>query len=247
MVLRSIDSIGYNTFYRDLKGYNLHSLKNVKILYIEDDAFIRESAVEYLSYYSDFIYEAIDGVNGYEKYLELAPDIIISDIKMPKLNGLELIQKIRKKNQKTQIIIITAHADTEFLLQAVELKLIKYLIKPVSESKLLPILKESLEYLDSETNNVLILSDGYKYDLLNKSLFEGEIYIKLNKKESLFFDLCAQNTNRAVTYSEFNIYVWENDMSEYALSSLVKSLRLKLPPKVLENISGIGYKLKISC
>lgn len=225
----------------------MHSLKNVKILYIEDDAFIRESAVEYLSYYSDCVYEAVDGVDGYEKYQELAPDIIISDIKMPKLNGLELIKKIRQKDEQTQIIIITAHADTAFLLQAVELKLIKYLIKPVSESKLLPILKESLEYLDSETNNVLTLSDGYKYDLLNKSLFENENYIKLNKKELLFFDLCARNTNRAVTYAEFETQVWENEMSEYALSSLVKSLRSKLPQDTLENISGTGYKLKLSC
>jgi YesN/AraC family two-component response regulator len=223
----------------------LNKLKKIKLLYIDDEEIIRQSAVEYLSYYCEHVYEAKDGIEAYELYKEIQPDIIITDIKMPKLNGLDLVEKIRKKDSKTHIIIVTAHTDTAFLLKAVELQLIKYLVKPVTEAKLIPLLKDAMNYIDTQEVNILELTDGYIYDKLNKSLFHHDTYIKLNKKEALFFEICAKNTNRVVTYSELESYVWDHEMSEYALSSLVKSLRSKLPKNTLENISGIGYKINI--
>ncbi|HFU77352.1 MAG TPA: response regulator [Epsilonproteobacteria bacterium] len=223
----------------------LNKLKNIKLLYIDDEAFIRMSAVEYLSYYCDHVYAAGDGIHGYELYKELQPDIIITDIKMPKLNGLDLVEKIRKKDPHTQIIIITAYTDTTFLLKAVELKLVKYLVKPVSEAKLIPLLKDAINYIDSEESNILELREGFRYDKLNKTLFQHDTFIKLNNKEALFFDICAKNHHRVVTYSELENFVWEGEMSAYALSSLVKSLRSKLPKETLQNISGTGYKIVI--
>jgi len=223
----------------------LNKLKNIKLLYIDDEEFIRLSAVEYLSYYCDHVYEAKDGAEGYVLYEELQPDIIITDIKMPKLNGLDLVEKIRKTDPHTQIIIVTAYTDTTFLLKAVELKLVKYLVKPVTEAKLIPLLKDAMSYIDTEENNILELRDGFRYDKLNKTLFQNDTFIKLNKKEVLFFAICAKNTNRVVTYEELESHVWEDEMSEYALSSLVKSLRAKLPKDTLQNISGIGYKIDL--
>jgi len=222
----------------------LDTLKNIKILYIDDEAYIRQSATEYLRYYCDSVYEAKDGLEGFQRYKEIEPDIIITDIKMPKLSGLKLVEKIRQKDTKTQVIIITAHTDTTFLLKAVELKLIKYLVKPVTEGKLIPLLKEVIGYLNSDENNILELSQGYRYDRLNQSLFQEDTYIKLNKKEVLFLDICSKNPDSVVTYSELENYVWGGEMSTYALSSLVKSLRGKLPKYSLQNISGIGYKIK---
>jgi two-component system response regulator VanR len=69
----------------------------------------------------------------YEKY---KPDIIITDIQMPKLNGLEFVKRIRQKDKKTQIIIITAFCDKDYLLKAIELGLVKYLVKPVKKKSL---------------------------------------------------------------------------------------------------------------
>lgn len=222
----------------------LDKLKNIKILYIDDEAFIRQSATEYLRYYCDSVYEAKDGLEGFQRYQEIEPDIVITDIKMPKLSGLKLVEKIRQKDTKTQVIIITAHTDTTFLLKAVELKLTKYLVKPVTEGKLIPLLKEVIGYLNSDENNILELSQGYRYDRLNQSLFQEDTYIKLNKKEVLFLDICSKNPDSVVTYCELKNYVWGGEMSMYALSSLVKSLRGKLPQNTLQNISGIGYKIK---
>jgi len=220
-------------------------LRQRVILYVEDDVNIRKNAVEYLNYYCDNIYEAADGQEGYRKYKELNPDIIITDVKMPKLSGLELAQKIRQEDKTTLIIVITAHADTHLLLKAIELNLLKYLIKPVSESTLMPLLKDVAQMFEEGTSSIVKLGQEYVYDLLNKTLFCKKEYVKLNKKEQLFLDICMRNLHRVVTYEELEAAVWEGEMSEYALSSVVKSLRAKLPQKTLINISGTGYKIEL--
>jgi len=221
----------------------MNNLENIKILYIEDDEFIRKNGIEYLNYYYKNIYEAIDGVDGLEKYKQINPDIIICDIMMPKLNGIQLIEKIRKKDKSTQIIIATARVDTEFLLKAIELRLVKYLTKPITEEKLLPAIKEAIDFIKEDSSNILKLHEEFKFDILNKVLMKDNKLIKLTKKELLFLEICAKNNKRAVTYSELENYIWQGYMTEDAIRSVVKELRRKLPKNSLENISGIGYKL----
>ncbi|MEA1982848.1 MAG: response regulator, partial [Campylobacterota bacterium] len=167
-----------------------------------------------------------------------------SDIQMPRLNGLEMIEKIRKKDKTTQIIITTAHLKTEYLLRAVELQLVKYLGKPLYESELIGALKTALAFMQTKESSTLLLGEEYSYDLLNRSLFHQEEFVKLNAKELQLLEICAKNSKRVVTYSELNNQIWEGEMSEYALSSLVKDLRKKLPKGSLENVSGVGYRLK---
>lgn len=221
----------------------MDNLENIKILYIEDDEFIRKNAIEYLSYSYKNIYEAIDGVDGLKKYEQINPDIIICDIMMPKLNGIQLIEKIRKKDKSTQIIIATARIDTEFLIKAIELRLVKYITKPITEEKLLPAIKEAINFIKEDNSNILKLHEDFKFDMLNKVLMKDNKLIKLTKKELLFLEICAKNNKRAVTYSELENYIWQGYMTEDAIRSVVKELRRKLPKNSLENISGIGYKL----
>ncbi|MCH9813098.1 MAG: response regulator transcription factor [Epsilonproteobacteria bacterium] len=223
----------------------MENLKNLKILYIEDEEIIRHNAVEYLSFFCENVYEAEDGLQGYQMYQKHKPDIIICDIMMPRLNGLELIEKIRTKDQKTQVIIATARIDTAFLLKAAELRLVKYLTKPITESKLHSAINDAIKFLTQDHSNILDLNEQYRYDLLNKNLFKEEVLISLNKKESLFLELCAKNHQRTITYSELENYVWEGYMTEQALRSIVKDLRKKLPKDCLKNISGMGYRLQV--
>jgi DNA-binding response OmpR family regulator len=222
----------------------MEQLKDIKILYIDDEESIRKNGVEFLSFFSEHVYEAIDGVDGYRVYKEVSPDIIICDIMMPRLNGLSLIEKIRKEDKKTEIIVATARVDTDYLLKALELRLVKYLVKPISEDELLSTLKESVEFMQNDSSNIIELNSGYKYDLFNKILFDDrDEIIKLTKKESLFLYICTKNIDRATTYQELENYVWEGMMSDTALKSLVRDIRKKLPKDTLVNISGIGYRI----
>lgn len=223
----------------------MNGLKNLKILYIDDERLIRENAVEYLSFYCDHVYRAIDGIDGLEKYKKYRPDIIITDIKMPKLNGMEMIKKIRIHDKKTKIILATAFLETPYLLQAVELGLVKYLVKPITADKLLPVLKSCVEDL-IEDNNIFHISKSFIYDTFNKTLFCNKEQVALTKKEMLFLDMLIQNHKRAVPYEELNHYVWDGFMSDDAMRSIVKELRKKISKQAIKNISGIGYQIHVN-
>lgn len=217
---------------------------NLTLLYVEDDEIIRQNAVEYLSKYFKEVYQAKDGMDGLACYEAYHPDIIISDIKMPHLSGLEMASKIRKKDKTIPIIISTAYTDTHFMLQAIELQLIKYIIKPINSKKLREALNLLLEHLN--INNIVTIADETHYDTLNKSLLLNQTMVKLTKKELALLDLLAKNHHRVVNYEEIESHLWYDDyMSMDALRALVRTLKKKLQGNYIENVSGFGYRLHV--
>lgn len=223
---------------------NMDKLKQTKILYIDDEEFIRENAVEYLGFHSDFIYEAKDGEEGYALYKEVSPDIIITDINMPRLNGLEMIQRIRLEDKTTKILVATAHLEPEYLLLAVELGLIKYLVKPITEDKLLPILKSCASSLNA-CENIFKIDEQHSFDTFNKTLFKEDKQVELTKKELYFLDCLIKNYKRTLSYEELSTKVWAGEMSDDAMRSVVKLLRRKITKESIKNVSGIGYTLHV--
>jgi len=223
----------------------LEILKKLSILYVEDEPLIRKNAVEFLSRYCSCVYEAQDGEEGFQVYQKENIDIIITDIKMPKLNGLDFADKVREKDKNTPIIITTAHSDTEYLLKAVELQLVKYLIKPITSDKLKEALSMACDTLNNDTTSLILLNKHTQYDTLNQTLFVNKQHIKLTYNEVLFFDYLVKNAQRAITYEEIENIIWAYEgMSMDALRSLVRGLRKKLGGDFIENVSGVGYRLK---
>lgn len=219
--------------------------RNLHVLYVEDDDVARENGIEYLENYFDHVYAASDAFQGIKLYRELNPDIIITDIQMPKLNGLEFIKQIRKENKEAQIIVVTAYSDTAYLLQAIELQLIKYLVKPVEESAFKEALQLCIDSIRNKDTNVIELSKNVFFDRYNQTLFDQGEMISLRTKELLLLNLLLKYKNRYVTYSEIENYVWrESVMSTDALKTLIKNLKAKLPPNLISNLSGTGYKVE---
>ncbi len=223
----------------------LDMLKKQTILYIEDEPLIRQNAVEYLGRYAHKVLEAKNGEEGLNIYKEHKPDIIISDISMPKMDGLMFATAVRKKDKKTPIILATAHTKTEYLLKAVELQLIKYIVKPITSDKLTEALGMACESLIANNETHLHLDAHATYDSLNQTLIINKQPIKLTHNERLFFDFLVKNRQRAITYKEIEHLIWAYEgMSMDALRSLVRGLRKKLIGDFIENVSGVGYKLK---
>ena len=221
-----------------------NSLKNLTLLYVEDEEMIRQNAVEYLSRICDNVLEAKDGLEALDIYKKYKPDIIISDIKMPRMNGLEFASEIRKVDKETPIIIATAHTETHYLLKAVELQLVKYIVKPITSVKLQEALGLAVDYLTVKESNIVHINKETLYDILNKTLFITKNIVKLTKNEQLLLHLLATNRQRAISYAEIENTIWEYEgMSMDALRSLVRMLRKKLEGDFVENISGIGYRL----
>lgn len=217
--------------------------KSLNVLYAEDEDFIRENVVEALEFMSMNVTAVSNGEDAYKEYLKNKPDIIIADIEMPILNGLELSKKIRQNDKDTQIVIATAYTNTEYFLKAVELNLVKYLLKPISLIDLkntLEICVENLGYINEKFNKYFNEKDYY--NLKERRLYIDEKIIKLDYHEREFLELLLKNHQSIVTYSEIEKQVWDDNMSSAAVRSLVRNLRKKLPCNAIENISKIGYK-----
>ncbi len=220
--------------------------KNIKILYVEDDEIARENGIEYLQNFFEQIYEASDAIKALQLYEKYQPDIIITDIQMPKLNGLEFVKRIRQKDKKTQIIIITAFCDKDYLLKAIELGLVKYLVKPVCEKEFEEALFLCVNSLQNNESNIIKLDENSYFDIFNKNLLINEEIIKLRTKEILFLELLIKNKNRYVSYEEIENYVWSNSvMTKDALKTLVKNIKIKISKDLILNLTNSGYKIDV--
>ena len=224
----------------------LERLKTLKILYAEDEEGIRKNIAASLRYYTKEVIEAENGKIALELYKSEKPDIVITDILMPLMNGVDLVREIRKTDEETPLVIISAHTDREFLLKVVDLHLEQYIIKPVNLNGLLEALARCLKRIAQTHTIVYELPCGYMYDVDHKLLtYEGET-IHLNKKEAGFLELLLHNKQRIVTYEELQANVWQDDvMTDSALRSLVRNLRKKLPKDFITNLSGVGYRFEM--
>lgn len=226
-----------------MKQLIIRRLENLIILYVEDEDTVREEISSILKHYCPNVILAKNGLDGLEKYKKYKPNIIISDILMPELDGIGMVKKIREKDEQTPILFISSHSDKKTLLQAVKLNLQDYLIKPVKEEDIFKALRSSLNKIEC---NFCKLPNGFTYDIQNKILKKEKKQIKLNKKESRFLELLMSHKKRIVTYEELQECVWDGEvMTDNALRSLVFSLRSKLKKDMIKNLSGFGYKLVI--
>ena len=224
----------------------MEKFKNYTILYIEDDEGVRTINSRFLNRMFNKLYEAKDGEEGLALYKKYHPDIILTDIQMPKMDGITLCKKIRKTDQTTKIIISTAFSDKDYLLEAIELRLEKYIIKPLTSRNLLPALTKAIEDIEKEKDAKVVLAKNF-YFINSTSLFYfKEEVLELNKKELLFLKLLVINKTRVVSYEEIEQYVWEDEyMSLNSLRTTIGFLRKKIPFNCIKNVSNMGYKLKI--
>lgn len=125
-----------------MKNINKELLSNITILYVEDEAMIREEVSYFFSKYVKNFYTANNGVEGLELFKKVNPDIIITDIQMPEMNGLDMIKMINRK--KIPIIITTAYSDIDYFLKAIELNINKFIIKPIDLIELVKSIQECI-------------------------------------------------------------------------------------------------------
>ena len=109
---------------------------DLTLLYVEDNKDAREMTSMLLEDFFDNIIVAIDGEDGYKKFIQNEIDLVMTDINMPKLNGIELCKKIRKEDNYTPIIILSAHNEDNFFMDSLKHGVTAYLLKPIDIDQL---------------------------------------------------------------------------------------------------------------
>ena len=128
--------------------------KNSTLLYVEDEALLRDSIGRYLKKLFDYVSVASDGQDGLKLYKQKSYDIVITDIQMPYMNGLEMIQEIKKLNPEQEIIIISAYGDTNYFLEAIKLGVNGYILKPVNNIQMNQVLYQSMFKITNYKENL---------------------------------------------------------------------------------------------
>jgi len=129
----------------------ISELKDVSVLYVEDDDETREELELVLQNWFKHFYVAENGEEGLRLYKEHRPDIVISDIQMPKMNGLSMSADIKQINPNQEVVILSAYNDVEFLFRALELGIKHYITKPISIERLMDKLLEIMHQMQLAT------------------------------------------------------------------------------------------------
>ncbi len=219
-------------------------MNNISILVAEDDLELKKQLVEYLEMFFDTIYECENGKVALELYNQHKPNIIITDINMPEINGLKLIETIRIKDKETQIIILSAYTDINYMIHAVELNLVTYLIKPIESDKLKAAILKVIEQLKQEDS--IYLNDGYIWKNSTSVLFLNTKQIKLTNYETLFLEALFKKVNKTVAYVDLHYYIYNDaEYSQAAIVSIVKRLKKKIPTGLVQSSYKEGYKIVV--
>ena len=172
----------------------------MRIVVVEDEAPIREGMVKLLSKINadyEVVGKAEDGEKGYQIIKELEPDLVIMDIRMPKMDGLKMLKKLRDEQVKCRAIVLSAYSDFEYAQEAISLKIENYLLKPIKIPELKRALKQVEESISQEKdekqmlsleNVILTCMHGQQNNLeqLNDEVIKEKYGISINEPAEFF-------------------------------------------------------------
>ena len=216
----------------------------MKILIAEDDATIREGICAYLSEFNYEIIEARDGREALSKFESNKIDLVILDIQIPFINGLDVLRKIREKSN-LPVLILTAFSDEEFKITAFSNLADGYIEKPFS----LPVLKARIDALITKNYEKFEIF-RYKDLEINFSNFSAKINnteAEINTKEIEVLKYLLLNEGRALTRRKILENVWkesENIPFDRVIDVYIKDLRKKFRLDCIKTIRNVGYKLE---
>ena len=216
----------------------------MKILITEDDATIREGICAYLSEFNYEIIETRDGREALSKFESNKINLVILDIQIPFINGLDVLRKIREKSN-LPVLILTAFSDEEFKITAFSNLADGYIKKPFS----LPVLKARIDALITKNYEKFEVF-SYKDLEVNFSNFSAKINnstVEISAKEIEVLKYLLLNEGRALTRKQILENVWkesENTPFDRVIDVYIKDLRKKFGLDCIKTIRNIGYKLE---
>lgn len=230
----------------------MEELAQYSILVVEDEPEIRKYYKEILQTYVRVVYEAEEGRQALALYQQIGPDIVFLDINLPGMSGLEVVREIRKQDKKTRIVIISAHSETPMLLEAIEMGLTRYIVKPIQRTAFKEALgkakKELCEMAAGGSDVVLVDRErALIWDLQTQTLTQEGQDVKLTKNERRLMECLVGRCNRVCNFETITYAVWPDDYEKGSVASikmLVRQLRNKLGELRIESVYGEGYALR---
>jgi DNA-binding response OmpR family regulator len=234
----------------------LIKMKRLSLLFVEDNEALRTRMTEILGDYFYRVDSAVDGVEGLEKYHEQHSgnkpyDVVISDIRMPRMNGVEFAKELRSICEDQPIIILSAHAEAEYLLALINIGISQFITKPIEYPQMFDTLYKVCSKIDDVapvsplSSSIVEISEAVFWDKDKNLLVENKTAVALTKYELVLMELLISKFEQVCSSDEilYHFYNHSIEVSPDNLRGQFMRLRKKLPDKALSSIYGMGYRL----
>ncbi len=222
-----------------------------RVLLCEDE----KDAREILSFYLNTIFEEVvvaedglEGLNTYKSNLEngTAFDLVLTDIKMPNMDGMEMLETIHALNKDQKFIIVSAYQDEEKLLKSINLRVLGYFVKPLNVDNVMNMLQKAKEEVLQERENNIKINAIYTYDKNEKLLYEEGKIVKLSKRETQVLDILMQSKGKIVPTDRFKEEIWgTTEKLDSTFRTVVKRLKDKVKrDDFILSRKGQGYMIE---
>ena len=231
--------------------------KSLSVLFVEDDEQLRMRTAEILEDYFFCVDVAVDGMDAldqYKRYYDLKNtyyDLVISDIQMPRMDGVELTTQIYTLYADQIIVILSGHTQSDYLLALINLGVAQFITKPIDYQQML----DTLGYIALKINSVpklaikpfhiVTLSEEVFWDKEKNLLTSNGSDVALTKYEIHLMTLLTSKFEYVCSTDEVlsHFYLYDIDISSESLRGMMMRLRKKLPEGTLVSVYGLGYRL----
>jgi len=213
----------------------------MRILLLEDEYSLRISIEEFLT---DIGYEVdgfTDGLEAYDAIYEKAYDLLLLDINVPSMNGLELLRKLRSDSLKMPAIFLTSMTDIEDLREGYKRGCCDYIRKPFDLEELELRIEQALASFTGDDSSLVNISCDITYDMTKSKLMIENEEVILRKTEQDILKVLLKHKNAVVSTEMFQDEVWGEYVEPATIRVQLNNLRKKLPDSVIENRRGLGY------
>lgn len=225
-------------------------MQTLRIVVVEDEYYVRKGIIQTFDWKKlgcEIVGEASNGKNGIDVIEELKPDLIIADIEMPVMNGLEMMKTLRSKQCRTEVIFLTAHQDFSYVHSALKIEAVDYLLKPFPYEDLEECIRKvriKLHKMDENTEKDVLLTEA-EIQAENIYIKKAVSYVREHYAEEISVSDISANLNLSDAYfcrlfKKETGYTFGQYLTNYRIH-VAAGLLKQFPIKVSEAAAQVGF------
>lgn len=235
------------------ESINMH-MEKIKVLLVEDELTLAMIIKDTLEESDFIIHSAVDGEEGLRLFFELRPDVVVADVMMPRMDGFEMVRRIRQSDKQTPVLFLTARSAINDVVEGFELGANDYLKKPFGMQELIIRIKAlaGKAFTFTEASKETRFEIGsYMFNAIAQTLsYAGQVQ-ELSHRESEILKRLCENRNLVVNTQNVLLDFWGDDsfFNTRSLHVFITKLRHKLSQDErirIVNVRGIGYKMIVN-
>ena len=222
----------------------------MRILVVEDEVNLNDIIVKKLKLEHYGVDSCFDGKEALDYIFSAEYDVILLDIMLPKLDGFEVLKRIRNKNIKTPVLLLTARDGIEDRVQGLDFGADDYLVKPFAFDELLARIRVLLRRNTDNASNIFTLSN-LTVNCNSHEVFRDNTSIKLSTREFTILEYMIRNKEKVLSREKIEQHIWDynyeggTNVVDVYIRYLRKKVDDNFSPKLIHTIRGIGYILKV--